>query len=148
MIIANLLLHSYGSRNDSFDGRTFLDGERFHLVIDIFHDTFLVNRMVIHYRLIPISQVPEGVCSQYVCQHVETEAFLNKIRNLVNDDQFNLEFSQRIQAVAGFGTAIWRQKIDMIYKEYNIKQYYRAVCHFHHRSHNNRQVDLYLRTSG
>ncbi len=92
-----------------------------------------------------LEESSEGRCTAFVCQSKNTKAFINRIKDLVHNDELNAQISHRMRSLR-FNPQILEHQ-DELYREYNILQYLNMCCELDP-SFLFRVVQPYLRSRG
>ncbi|XP_015788642.1 uncharacterized protein LOC107365623 [Tetranychus urticae] len=101
---------------------------RYHLSFLASYCNVVTRNIHISYKLIPESEVPEGVCSRCFCQYKYTKSFFDKIKMVIYNEELNSKL--RLLDVQTLGRERWFVEHCKVYKEFNVGQYfeYLAPC--------------------
>uniref|UniRef100_T1KN50 Uncharacterized protein n=1 Tax=Tetranychus urticae TaxID=32264 RepID=T1KN50_TETUR len=139
----------YYPRHDIFSVNI-RDGARFYLQYGASYAHRISKRLSMCYYLVEEIDVPEEDCYIGVCQSKCTESYFKRLKDLVNNDEFNAKITQLVQPLFESRNAA---EVYKIFREFNVKQYLYPVCDFDHRwrlaeTGHVRQDNQYLRTRG
>ncbi|XP_025018290.1 uncharacterized protein LOC107370440 [Tetranychus urticae] len=97
----------------------------FHLAYDVHFDSVISRRFInirLRYRLVPERMVPEGVCRHGFCQHRNTKSIFNRIKDIINNDEFNETIWSQVYPIRGLRTR------RGVYRQFNVLQYSFLIC--------------------
>ncbi|XP_015794434.1 uncharacterized protein LOC107371002 [Tetranychus urticae] len=108
----------------TFNHSCIRDGERYHLETEL--NYMHIEHLGIYYILRAMEDLEEsseGRC-ELVCRSKNTKAFINRIKDLVHNDELNAQISHRMRSLS------YNQQYEL-YREFNILQYLNWCCKLH-----------------